>query len=130
LARARYLLLATHAWYEPSRPGRSHLLFGATGPGTAEDGRVSATELAGLDLRSDLTVVSACSTALGDASAVDGQFGFAYGLMLAGNRQALLTLWPVGDVSSAAFVTRFFQHLARLPHTRTGATRGCGRVSC
>ncbi len=121
LAKARYLLMATHAWYEPSRPGRSHLAFGATGTGSGEDGRLSAAELAGLDLRSDLTVVSACSTALGDAASVDGQFGFAYGLTLAGNRNALLTLWPVGDQSSAAFVARFFQYLASDPRDHARA---------
>jgi len=121
LAQARYLLIATHAWYEPSRPGRSHLAFGATGPGPTEDGRISATELAGLDLRSELTVISACNTARGDAASVDGQFGFAYGLALAGNRNALLTLWPVGDDSSAAFVTRFFHHLARNPRGQVQA---------
>lgn len=112
LAQARYVLLATHAWYEHSQPGRSHLVLGATGPSPGEDGRMTATEIAGLQMRSELTVVSACNTARGEAASSAGQFGFAYGLSVAGNRNALLTLWPVGDQASAAFVGRFFHHLA------------------
>ena len=126
LARARYVLMATHAWYQPSRPGRSHLVFGAVGSLPSEDGQMTATELAGLDMRSELTVVSACNSARGESSSSEGQFGFAYGLAIAGNQNALLTLWPVGDQSSAAFVSRFFYHLARQP-TRSGG-HGQGHV--
>lgn len=82
---------------------------------------MTATELAGLDMRSELTVVSACDTARGESASSEGQFGFAYGLNIAGNKDALLTLWPVGDQATAAFVSRFFHHLARgkLGHPKT-----------
>ena len=117
LAKARYVLWATHAWYDPGSPGRSHLALGAVSTAPNEDGQMTATELAGLVMRSELTVVSACNTARGESATSEGQFGFAYGLNVAGNRNALLTLWSVGDQSSAAFVSSFFRHLAS---TRTG----------
>lgn len=121
LAKARYVLLATHAWYDSGSPGRSHLALGAVSAAPNEDGQMTATELAGLVMRSELTVVSACNTARGESTNSEGQFGFAYGLNVAGNRNALLTLWPIGDQSSAAFVSRFFHHLASSRNGHTEA---------
>ncbi len=113
LARARYLLLSTHAWYSPEHPGRSHVVLRALGDAAEEDGRMTAVELAGLQLRSDLAVISACNSARADAASADGQFGFAYGLGVAGNRNSVLTWWPVGDAEAAHFVHRLFSHLRR-----------------
>jgi CHAT domain-containing protein len=38
--------------------------------------------------------------------------GLPYALFVAGNRNAVLTLWKVADRSGAAFVTRFMQRVA------------------
>lgn len=86
-----------------------------------EDGELSIGDLAGLRLNSRLLVLSACNTARSDVAdshgSNEGQFGFAYALSLAGNRNALLTLWPVLDDASADFVARFFGHVAKgRPH--------------
>ncbi len=119
LARARHLLASTHATYVPQRPSRSHLRLRGTSRDAQADGIITATDLAGLRLDSALTVLAACSTVRADTPSIDGHFGFAFGLAVAGNRDAVLTLWPVGDLETALFVSRLFTHIARgHPHAR------------
>jgi CHAT domain-containing protein len=120
LATARHVLFASHAWFDPERPQASKLILRGAGAGAGplEDGELSIGDLAGLRLNSQLVVMSACNTGRsggsdGGSASNEGQFGFAYGLSLAGNRNALLTLWPVQDQASAAFVARFFAHVAK-----------------
>ncbi len=85
----------------------------------SEDGELSIGDITGLRMNSRLAVLSACNTARGDGRSGDGQFGFAYALNIAGNQNALLTMWPVLDRATADFVGRFFVHVARgVPHAR------------
>ncbi|MBT9491843.1 MAG: CHAT domain-containing protein [Paucibacter sp.] len=119
LAGARHLLLATHAWFDAERPDASMLVLRGEGPAPEEDGELSIGDIAGLTMNSRLAVLSACNTARSDARANEGQFGFAYALNIAGNQNALLTLWPVLDSAGADFVSRFFAHVARgRPHAQ------------
>jgi CHAT domain-containing protein len=86
---------------------------------TAEDdGYVTAAEWTGYTLRSDLIVVSACETGVGRVIEGEGIAGLPYALFVAGNRNSLLTLWPVADQSTAVFVERFFALL------RAGRSQG------
>jgi CHAT domain-containing protein len=78
-------------------------------PGT--DGYVTAGEWPGYDLRSDLVVLSACDTGLGKVVQGEGVMGLSYALYVAGNRNTLLSLWPVVDESTAEFMTAFFTKL-------------------
>ena len=129
LSSARHILLASHASFDPLRPQESRLILRGSGAGAGplEDGELSTGDLSGLRLNSQLFVLSACNTARGDAGdrsdnsggngggnsgSNEGQFGCAYALALAGNRNALLTLWPVLDQASADFIARFFGHVA------------------
>jgi CHAT domain-containing protein len=123
LAKAKFVLISTHAWYAASRPARSHIVLLKRGEAPQEDGELTSSELAGLKMNSELTVVAACSSSRSETGASDGQFGFAYALTLAGNRNAVLTLWPVRDEEAAQFVARLFTHLARgVTHARALAT--------
>ena len=60
---------------------------------------------------SDLTVLSAGDTGVGRAQAGEGVIGLPYALFVAGNRNTLLTLWPVDDSATAEFMRRFFARL-------------------
>jgi CHAT domain-containing protein/tetratricopeptide (TPR) repeat protein len=59
----------------------------------------------------ELVVLSACATAQGDLSAVDGLRGLPSALAVAGATRSLLTLWPIDDAGTAAFMTRFYEKL-------------------
>jgi CHAT domain-containing protein len=108
LARQRYVLLSAHGYLSTETPSLSAVVLGQQDVTPEDDGYVTAAEWAGYTLRSDLIVISACETGVGRVVEGEGIAGLPYALFVAGNRNALLTLWPVADASTAAFVVRFF----------------------
>lgn len=112
LRRYRYLLFSAHGYVSPTRPDLSAVVLGLRHREPDTDGYVTAVEWTGYDLRSDLIVVSACDTATGPVLTGEGVMGLPFGLLVAGNVNTLLTLWPVEDRATAHFVTRLFGRLA------------------
>lgn len=117
LARHRYVLLSAHGLLSTEAPSLSAVVLGQEDVTPEADGYVTAAEWTGYTLRSDLIVISACQTGAGRIIAGEGVAGLPYALFVAGNRNALLTLWPVADESTARFVARFFANL------RSGVTQ-------
>lgn len=72
----------------------------------------SVYELAGMELDVDLAVLSACRTGQGEATRGDDVIGLARGLLGAGCRGAVVSLWPVDDASTAILVAAFYRRLA------------------
>jgi CHAT domain-containing protein len=76
----------------------------------AEDGLLMANEIAGLDLSSvQEVVVSACESAVGSASEGEGVFGMTRAFRLAGVRNQVVSLWPVDDSATLAWMQRFYR---------------------
>jgi CHAT domain-containing protein len=111
LAHFRYLLFSAHGYLSMQEPALSALVLGqmAKAPGT--DGYITAAKWPGYDLTSDLVVLSACDTGLGRIVQGEGVMGLPYALYVAGNKNTLLSLWPVVDASTAEFMTSFFTKL-------------------
>jgi CHAT domain-containing protein len=105
LPRAAIVHLATHGWLDEAAPLASSVLLAS---GTS----LTVAELAGMSLSADLVVLSACHTGAGAASG-DDLVGLARGLLVAGAREALVTLWAVNDTSTALLMGRFYDGLAR-----------------
>ncbi len=79
---------------------------------TADDGIVYAAELANWKLdATDLVVLSACETASGERSYVEGLRGIPAALAVSGAKRSLLALWTVPDEGTANFMTAFYRHL-------------------
>jgi len=68
-------------------------------------------ELMGLHLDADLVVLSACETGRGEVTGGDDIVGLTRGLLAAGTRAALVSLWPVDDVSTSLFMGEFYRRL-------------------
>ena len=106
----RYLLFSAHG-YLAQNPALSALVLSQKGNPEGIDGYISASEWPLYDLKSDLTVLSACDTGVGKTQAGESVMGLPYALFVAGNKNTILTLWPVDDDATAEFMRRFFTKL-------------------
>ena len=76
-----------------------------------DDGIVTARELAQLDLTgTDLVVLSACETGLGENHGGEGIFGLRRALQEAGAGATLVTLWKIPDAETSELLEHFYQY--------------------
>lgn len=88
-----------------------------------DDGVLTALEVAGLDLRgTQLVVLSACETGLGDISNGEGVYGLRRAFTIAGAQSQLMTLWEVSDDGTRDLMIRYYQALKQ-GHGRADALR-------
>jgi len=91
------------------------------GPGGG-DGLLSAEEVASLDLRgTQLVVLSACETGLGEIQSGEGVLGLRRALSQAGVDSSLISLWPVSDDATLELMDDFYRHLLRQKRTLEAA---------
>ena len=81
-------------------------------PDGAEDALFTVEDVSGLDLLStDLVVLSACESGLGDVQTGEGVFGLQRAFLLAGAKTLLMSLWSVPDAQTQILMQDFYQRL-------------------
>jgi len=76
------------------------------------NGIVTGLELAGLNLhRTELVVLSACETGVGDIQEAEGVASLSKAFMLAGAKNIIMTLWSVDDEKSSILMEKFYKNI-------------------
>jgi CHAT domain-containing protein len=91
--------------------------------GTNDDGILTAFEAAQLDLRgTELVILSACETGVGEVQNGEGVYGLRRALVLAGAQTQVTSLWKVADDATKDLMVEYYRGLLK-GEGRSGALR-------
>jgi CHAT domain-containing protein len=101
MLRSGLALAGANTWLKAGNP-----------PEEAEDGLLTAEDVTGLDLvATELVVLSACETGLGQVHVGEGVFGLRRAFVLAGAKTLVMSLWKVPDEPTRELMEDFYSRL-------------------
>jgi len=100
------LHLAMHTYINNDNPNYSKLIFAAI-QDSSDDGLLNAYEIYDLDLKSRLTILSACRSADGNLIGGEGIISIARGFNYSGCPSLLATQWKIDDESGTELIMGF-----------------------
>jgi CHAT domain-containing protein len=111
------LHLATHGFFKPApnnpeNPKQFDNPLTRSGIILAGTDQLTGLEASALDLYgTQLVVLSACETGLGDISAGEGIYGLRRALVIAGSQSQVLSLWKVDNQATVELIKTFYANL-------------------
>ncbi|PVF92049.1 hypothetical protein CPB86DRAFT_791558, partial [Serendipita vermifera] len=104
MEECNWLHLACHGIQVPDEPTKSALLL--------EDGRLTLEEIIRLDLpHAEFAFLSACQTTTGDENLSEEAVHIAGGMLLAGYRSVVATMWSIQDELAPMVTDEFYRHI-------------------
>jgi CHAT domain-containing protein/Flp pilus assembly protein TadD len=101
---------ACHGYFNEADAARSGIvLSGVSGLlENEEDGYLTIPEIAVLDMKSRMVMLSACETGLAALKRGDGMVGMARAFMVAGTENVGVSLWSISDDGTSEFMSRLY----------------------
>ena len=112
LSQYQIIHFATHGLMNSTNPALSGLVFSlVNSDGEPLNGFLRLHDIFNLNLPSELVVLSACETGLGQNIQGEGLIGLTRGFMYAGAPRLVVSLWSVDDQATANLMIDFYQTL-------------------
>lgn len=103
---------ATHGILNSVTPELSGVILSLVDrQGRPQDGFLKLDDIYNMKLRAELVALSACQTALGRDVKGEGLVGLTRGLMYAGAKRVVASLWRVDDVATAELMKKFYEEM-------------------
>ena len=117
---SRVLHVAAHGTHRSDRPSHSAIWF--------HDGPVTAHDVYGLDVRSELVTLAACHAGAEPDAAHAEFMGFPHAFLFAGAHRVLAGRWRIDDASTVSFMGVFYAEARRLGSWEAGCREAMARV--
>lgn len=124
VSQAQIVHFATHGFLDNKHPELSGIVLTMTDQsGAKTNGLMLLPDIYSLDLSAQLTVLSACQTALGKDIKGEGLVGLTHSFMSAGAKSVVASLWKVDDRATAALMAEFYKGMLEEGRTPAAALR-------
>ncbi|HSZ25044.1 MAG TPA: CHAT domain-containing protein, partial [Cytophagaceae bacterium] len=134
---AKIIHIATHGFFERDTDKKNDQTYKPTDnpllksglylsvgtKNSTEDGVLSAYEAMNLNLdNTELVVLSACETGLGESKNGEGVYGLQRAFRVAGARSIIISLWKVDDMATQKLMSYFYEEWLKTGNKREAFT--------
>lgn len=124
IGRYQIVHFATHGFLDSEHPELSGIVLTMVDRnGVKKNGLMPLHDIYGLNLSAQLTVLSACQTALGKDVKGEGFVGLTHSFLSAGSKSVVASLWKVDDRATAALMAEFYDSMLQKGMTPAAALR-------
>ena len=124
ISNYQYLHFATHAVVDGTNPSLTGIFLSMVDErGHPQNGFLRLQDIYNLEIGSELVVLSACDSALGEELRGEGLMGIARGFMYAGAKSVIASLWKVDDEATMELMSRFYRKMFRENRSPSDALR-------
>jgi CHAT domain-containing protein/Flp pilus assembly protein TadD len=124
ISQYRYVHLATHGFFDSDNPALSSIILSSfDAQGHDRKAFLRFPDLFNLNLPTELVVLSACETGLGNNVPGEGLVGMTRGLMYAGALRVAVSLWAVDDRATSDLMQDFYKNLWQAKKSHAASLR-------
>ena len=124
LGEYQILHFATHGFLDDQHPELSGIVLTMVDKnGVEKNGVMPLHDIYSMELSAELTVLSACQTALGEDIKGEGMVGLTHSFISAGAKSVVASLWKVDDQATAALMKDMYPAMLEQGMTPAAALR-------